>query len=232
MAAERMAKPIGQGFVLGVDRRRAATRGEAIMKIDVSSWSGTVRCIVMDRLVNGLQLIIGIDVIHRCGGVFFSSEGIELAAKHKEKISDEEAQLSKNASQIVAIVKNTKRRQKKKRGDQKPVIIANEVAGVDEKKGCEQEMVKILDHRGEEKIIVDDVDFTAKFDGSHWTVWWKWKHGKAPEVPDGVSNCSVSPKLEPEFTREVDEWILKGWLKKMDGEAGAQNVALTKACVQ
>ena len=50
------------------------------------------------------------------------------------------------------------------------------MAEVDKKKGREQEMVKILDHRDEEKIIVDDVDFTAKFDGSHWTVWWKWKH--------------------------------------------------------
>jgi len=75
-------------------------------------------------------------------------------------------------------------------------------------------------------LTVEDADFLAKFDGAHWTVWWKWKDGVAPGVPEGASNCPIPASLKADFAAEIEEWIHKGWLVPADRSVGAQNLPL------
>ena len=63
--------------------------------------------------------------------------------------------------------------------------------------------------------IIEDIDFSAEFNGEHWTVEWKWKGGLVPTLRNTAS-CYKS-NLEPEklenFHKEVQRWIDEEILK-------------------
>ena len=69
------------------------------------------------------------------------------------------------------------------------------------------------------KIV--DPDFEADFDGSHWTVEWKWKE-EAPILKNQVAcyNNGMSFDTKTSFENEVDKWIDEGILVPWEGEVG------------
>jgi len=70
-----------------------------------------------------------------------------------------------------------------------------------------------------DRVRIDDADFSAEFDGRHWTVRWKWTDATSlPELTNRVASYRIQPQVRTEFEGEVDEWIRKGWLKPFEGE--------------
>jgi len=62
-----------------------------------------------------------------------------------------------------------------------------------------------------ECTVIDDVDFTARFDGSRWVVRWKWKDIK-PILRNTVAQYKVSEEDREEYFKELERWINNGWL--------------------
>ena len=68
--------------------------------------------------------------------------------------------------------------------------------------------------RGEteqEELVVDDVDFSARFDGSKWSVRWKWSNCE-PNLSNTISCYRVRPDIKQKFDEEVESWIKEGIL--------------------
>ena len=60
-------------------------------------------------------------------------------------------------------------------------------------------------------LIIDDADFNAVFDGTKWTVSWKWKD-EAPKLKNVIAQYGVQEDVREEYEREIEEWIHNGWL--------------------
>lgn len=69
------------------------------------------------------------------------------------------------------------------------------------------------------EIVIDDVDFTAVFDGNEWSVRWKWKNSN-PTLTNHRANYHVKPDLEPRFNEALDQWVAKGWLQAVENSEG------------
>lgn len=73
------------------------------------------------------------------------------------------------------------------------------------------------------ETAVEDTDFSAKFNGQFWTVSWRWKEGRPPQLKNriGCYESTKKPEVKDKFDKELEEWIRKGWLKpylKNEGE--------------
>ena len=73
--------------------------------------------------------------------------------------------------------------------------------------------------RGRSQALnIDDTDFTAKFDGDHWTVSWKWaSKSEEPRLCNRVAQYAIPSHIADEYHDEVMEWIRVGWLEPFDG---------------
>ena len=60
-------------------------------------------------------------------------------------------------------------------------------------------------------VEVDDCDFTALFDGSRWTVVWKWKVSE-PVLKNQCGEYKVRDECRAGYEKEVEAWIESGWL--------------------
>ena len=54
-------------------------------------------------------------------------------------------------------------------------------------------------------LIINDVDFTAKFDEFQLELRWKWKDGIEPILQSGVKNFPVPERLEKAFSDEIED---------------------------
>ena len=64
-------------------------------------------------------------------------------------------------------------------------------------------------------LSILDPDFLAEFDGSVWTVGWRWKEGRPPDLKNEIGSYE-STKTEgarEKFDNEVERWIEEGWLR-------------------
>ena len=64
-------------------------------------------------------------------------------------------------------------------------------------------------------LSILDPDFLAEFDGSVWTVGWRWKEGRPPDLKNEIGSYE-STKTEgarEKFDNEVKRWIEEGWLR-------------------
>lgn len=61
--------------------------------------------------------------------------------------------------------------------------------------------------------VIKDVDFDTDFDGSVWTVEWKWK-ADAPVLRNRMNDYikKVDAEKREKFDREVEKWIEEGVL--------------------
>ena len=64
--------------------------------------------------------------------------------------------------------------------------------------------------------IIEDKDFSAKFNGSYWTVDWKWIGDRAPVLKCTVQSYdkTISDDKRLAYEKEVERWIEEGILKK------------------
>ena len=65
------------------------------------------------------------------------------------------------------------------------------------------------------QLSISDPDFLPEFDGAAWTVGWRWKEGRPPELRNEIGSYE-STKVEEtreRFDAEVERWIAEGWLR-------------------
>ena len=68
--------------------------------------------------------------------------------------------------------------------------------------------------------VIDDRDFSGKFDGAKWTVEWKWKPGTYPILKNMKEryDSRLSAENEKLFEDEVERWIREGILVPYRGK--------------
>ena len=150
--------------VVTADGSVATSTGVIEVILDVAGKRLYVECTVMKRVLPGVEIILGMDIIRRLGGV---TVGTAIPAGEK-------------------------------------VIFG--AAAVD---------VKVS--RMPDVLEFGDRDFNAKFDGTKWTVKWKWKYGE-PALSNKDAQYRMRPDVESQFEAEVTEWINKGWLRPHVGD--------------
>ncbi len=82
-------------------------------------------------------------------------------------------------------------------------------ASESENQGKTAVLACVQDTDGE--LLIEDVDFTARFDKGHWTVAWKWK-ADPPTLSNRCPNYNIDKSSVEEFDKEVRDWINRGWL--------------------
>ncbi len=145
--------------VYSFDGSRNWCLGTAHVDIEFLGKSAVIRAIATMKLIEGVDLLIGMDVIGMIGGISILPSGL--------------------------------------------VVVMKDVS-------CMQ-----VCERREPPIVIEDVDFTAHFDGDKWRVEWKWLNG--PPILKNSVNSYVSKQdaiIKEKFTAEINEWIRMGVLQK------------------
>lgn len=68
-----------------------------------------------------------------------------------------------------------------------------------------------------EQLIIDDVDFSAVFDGSRWVVKWKWLE-EEPLLNNKVGSYKMDFTIKEKFDEELASWINEGILIEVGSE--------------
>ena len=78
---------------------------------------------------------------------------------------------------------------------------------------CVRQQVILVSRLG---LPIEDKDFSAKFNGSYWTVDWKWIGDMAPVLKCKVEsyNQTISDDKRLAYEKEVERWIEEGVLRK------------------
>lgn len=78
--------------------------------------------------------------------------------------------------------------------------------GVDKKDLCDLEIEKARSEVQLSDLVIDDVDFSAKFSGSVCLlVRWKWT--MAPDAHNKVACYHIPDEIRKPFDSEVEQWI-------------------------
>ena len=159
-------------FMVAFDGRQVRCCGMSRIKLNVAKKLVEVSAVVVDEVVEGIDVVMGIDVIDQLGGV----------TVYRGTVSFGEAMC------LAAI----------------PAV------------GTESDNPRPI-------CEINDKDFHATFDGTHWTVEWHWKGGSPPHLRNKVSCYDkqlVGEKRE-KFEKEVDRWIEEGilvpWGEEVEG---------------
>ena len=64
-------------------------------------------------------------------------------------------------------------------------------------------------------LEIHDKDFTATFNGSKWTMEWKWENGE-PELTNQCAGYRIPSECREVFDDELSQWIRDGWLVEYD----------------
>lgn len=83
--------------------------------------------------------------------------------------------------------------------------------------GCSDRLVVAIgtEEPGDSNLRVEDSDFIANFDGSKWTVQWKWK-AEEPVLRNQCGEYSISDECRQKYDMEIEQWISDGWLEPHD----------------
>lgn len=141
--------------VMTVSGKVTESAGEIGLDLCVNGMeTKSIRCLVMDPLLSGVDMVLGMDFINRMGGVTIRNGEVKF----------------------------------------------------------EQETLCATTT----ELRLEEDDFSAVFDGTKWTVKWKWKDG--PPIDQKVMpNYKVKREIEDQFEGKVDEWIANEWLIPYDG---------------
>ena len=155
----------------------------ASIGLEISGVKLQLDALVLNELVPGFDVLLGMDAISHLGGVTVSSEGLRfLGAIDK---------FDPPAKEFCCAVQT----------------------GSDDSSHP-------LSTRKPTALVVEVVDFSARFDGECWTVSWKWKDS-APCLQNQVAGYSVKPEFEDKFHESLDLWVKNGWLQPApDSETG------------
>ena len=139
----------GGGRVTAFDGRTVECCGTSTVGLEIEGRQLNEEVIVADRLVPGVEAIIGLDVICELGGVFIDADGARFPAIEKKK-----KERSGKANGFNATAQEA---------TENPVERVCEAADENREK---------VEREVGEKLIVGDQDFRAEFDGKEWTVEW------------------------------------------------------------
>ena len=155
-------------YMVAFDGRQVKCHGTCCIRLQVAENPVEVHAVVVDKVVEGIDVVMGMDVIDQLGGVTVCKrtvrfgEGVCLAAS-------------------------------------KPMSARNSTC------------------------VIDDKDFRATFDGTHWTAEWRWKGNSPPTLRNKVScyDKQLEGEKREKFDREVDRWIEEGilvpWGEEVEG---------------
>ena len=131
--------------------------GDALVELWIDDQRLINRCLVAPLLVCGADVIVGMDVVKRMGGV----------------------SIGKDSS----------------------VIWGNNC--------CAAGAVIVRDDK---RMLIEDSDFSAVFDGEKWTIEWKWVDGE-PKLKNRCPEYAIPDRHREEFDSEVQQWVNDGWLE-------------------
>ena len=153
--------------IVSADGRRVKCAGTANVELRVYGKVVTADCVVVHQLFEGVDAVLGMDVLTRMGGITIGSDGVRLADCQDDGRDDcvHADNLDGRRSRDTCAEKFEKLHR-----------VGDELV-------CEERAARI---GGEATVAaspmaVENQDFSAHFDGSKWTVSWTWKH-RPPEL--------------------------------------------------
>ncbi|KAF2349045.1 hypothetical protein FHG87_020199 [Trinorchestia longiramus] len=156
----------GDASTSAFDGRKVKCKVAKRVKIVVQGGVPVItKAVVSDRLVDGVDVVLGTDVIDRLGGATVKRGKVEFGSGRIEMA-------------CPAIEQATK------------------------KEGVQGQ------------LVIDDSDFSAKFNGEYWTVKWRWKNDQPVTLRNTVScyEKTLTGAKKEEFEKEIDRWITEGIL--------------------
>ena len=153
--------------MIAFDGRSVSCRGNSNVDLTIGGEKITTTMTVVDKIVGNVDVVLGMDIIKRLGGV---------------TVSDGTIQFGRVSCVIVSA-------------------------------GCEEE-------RKEEDRVIVDKDFEAKFDGTDWTVRYRWKEGEKPKLKNTIAQYTTKLDREKQesYDKELERWIREGILKEWTEE--------------
>lgn len=172
----------GSEDIMGVDGRMVKTRGRGIVIIEINGVKKKLEVLVMDRMMNDIEIILGMDVISEFGGVNIGKNGIVFGVENIKSETEEK------------IIKED---------------VVKKVGGKMEKSEIKKNLC----------CEIDDKDFSAIFDGSFWTIKWKWRRAE-PILRNkvGFYKRSLKKDVIEKFDSEISRWINEGILVPWNGD--------------
>ena len=70
----------GKSRIRVLDGRDVDCKGISLVKLVFSGMKLNINAVVMDRMVKGVDLLMGIDAIHQLGGVLINGDGVDFRA--------------------------------------------------------------------------------------------------------------------------------------------------------
>ena len=187
-------------YVVTVDGSQIPCVGKVTVPLSIDSCTIRVNCLVANSIFGGIDVVVGMDVINRLGGVIVTGDRVVFFNT-----------LCDNGISIDDVLNRSV-------GGVERVSEVN-ITG----KSFENE-VNTIAVAGvlESEITINDVDFEVKLNGKNWCIKWHWKDGKPPKLKN-TTDCyesTLTPETRVKFDEEVESWIAKGWLRPYEGEPG------------
>lgn len=196
MASYLMPKCEGkESSLMAVDGRETLCEGEENVELTVQGIHLSVNAIILGRLVDGVDLVLGMDAISQLGGVVIADgEPVKFG-----KVMNKCYLPVRNEGARCAVMVEKQKLEKSDVGKGKP-------------------HGNINDELRKEPCKVDYKDFAARFDGERWEVEWLWQ-GERLLLKNriGCYEHSLKGRVKEEFDREVERWIDEGILVPWEG---------------
>ena len=146
----------GECTVVTVNGTKVTGIRESVVQLQVGSVTVRARCLVLEKLLAGFDVVLGMDIIDQLG-------------------------LSVQGSRAVL-----------------------------GKVRCRPSAAVV--RAAAPTVSLSDSDYNAVFDGSRWTVEWKWK-SEPPLLHNKVAVYSMRPEIEEKFDAQIEKWKSNGWLQ-------------------
>lgn len=156
----------GETYVIAFNGGIIKCKGSAWVKLYVSGECVTIRVVVADQLVDGVDVVLGTDVNDFLGGVTVYKGRVYFGAIGIASVS-QEAEFKPGVDNLCC-----------------------------------------------PKVVIEDPDFHAIFDGQKWTVKWHWKNNEHVTLTNKIScyDKKLEGQKREEFEKEIDRWIAEGIL--------------------
>ena len=145
----------------------------------------TLPCLIMDKVVNDFDMIIGMDILRNFKDVSLNFEGDRCRVIFNQQCCSSISQDCNNTSPDVN-------------------VRVTEDDNVISSFGTVTE---------EESIRFETDDFTAAFEGEHWIIRWKWNKAGPPKFKKQVDCYKIPAEHQAGFDEEISHWIAMGWLR-------------------
>ena len=190
--------------------------GEVTVPAEIAGIKCKIDCVVSSSILGEFQMLIGNDDIdQQLGGVYVKGSTVrfgksalpEAAMTTTHHTNDPTARQSCMACEGQT-VKTTLAPLAAVQDDRMPEPIVNE-----------REVIADVDRKSLSTDIKSS-DFTASFDGDHWTMRWIWKD-KPPILTNKLATYGIrDEKQREQFNATMQDWIDKGLMSERPSSKG------------